>query len=154
MSGFDRHFYPGLVPLFADLQRVITHRRAAPFHQPLPGDFRERLFLAVTAVNNCRYCSFVHARLALIHGISPEEIRQLNDGLLSECPPEQLPALLYAQHWAESNACPDSTARLRLQQIYGPQMSAAIELAVEMIGIANLLGNTLDYVLYRLSGNA
>lgn len=31
--------------------------------------------LAVTQVNGCRYCSYVHARMALQAGLSEQEIR-------------------------------------------------------------------------------
>ena len=40
-------------------------------------DFRERLMLAVTAVNGCRYCSYAHTRAALKGGLSREEISGL-----------------------------------------------------------------------------
>jgi hypothetical protein len=35
---------------------------------------------------------------------------------------------------------------------YGTQKVEAIELALQMIRMGNLSGNTLDYVLYKISG--
>ena len=35
--------------------------------------FRERLMLVVTAVNNCRMCSAVHTKQALLSGLSRQE---------------------------------------------------------------------------------
>src|SRR5512137_2188632 len=32
--------------------------------QSITPQFKERVILAVTAVNKCRYCSFIHSRLA------------------------------------------------------------------------------------------
>jgi AhpD family alkylhydroperoxidase len=53
--------------------------------------------LAVTAVNQCRYCSYAHARMALLAGLSTEEIQALNDGVLegaslSSTPPCYMPS--------------------------------------------------------------
>ncbi len=42
----------------------------------IPAAFRERLMMVVTEVNGCRYCSYMHARLALSAGASQEELRQ------------------------------------------------------------------------------
>jgi len=77
--------------------------------------FRERLMLAVTAVNGCRYCSYFHAKQALKSGLTPSEIGQLLSGDVTYCPEEQAIALIYAQHWAEYDAHPDPEAVLKLQ---------------------------------------
>ncbi|MBN1374858.1 MAG: carboxymuconolactone decarboxylase family protein [Dehalococcoidia bacterium] len=113
--------------------------------------FRERLMLAVTAVNGCRYCSYFHAKQALKSGITQEEIGKLLAGDINDCPPEEGVAVIYAQHWAESNAHPDTEAVKKLQGTYGPGKAEAIHLALQMIQLGNLLGNTWDYFLYRLS---
>ena len=47
--------------------------------------FKERLMLAVTEVNDCRYCSYFHTRQALKSGVSPEEINRLLSGDVEEC---------------------------------------------------------------------
>lgn len=113
--------------------------------------FRERLMMAVTAVNGCRYCSYYHAHQAAKQGMAPAEIKALGDGLFQDCPDPELPALLYAQHWADTDAHPDPVARERLLAMYGPTLAEAIELALCTIRVGNLLGNTGDYALYRLS---
>jgi hypothetical protein len=66
-------------------------------------------------------------------------------------PPEQLPALLYAQHWAETNANPDPETRQCVLEQYGEETLQAIELALRMIRMGNLMGNSWDYLLYRIS---
>ncbi len=104
--------------------------------------FRERLMLAVTAVNGCRYCSYFH---------TGEEISRLLSGESASCPPDEAPAVIYAQHWAESNARPDPLALQKLQEIYGTEKSDAIQIILRMIRIGNLSGNSWDYLLYRLS---
>jgi AhpD family alkylhydroperoxidase len=113
--------------------------------------FRERLMLAVTGVNGCRYCSYFHAKQALKSGIEQDELRQLLDGDIANCPEEERVALLYAQHWAEANAHPDPEAVSKLQETYGKEKTDAIHTALRMIRTGNLMGNTWDYFLYRLS---
>ncbi len=113
--------------------------------------FRERLMLAVTAVNGCRYCSYFHTGEALKIGLSQEEIGRLLTGDSATCPPEEAPAIIYAQHWAESNARPDTAAIQKLQEIYGLEKADAINTVLRLIRIGNLSGNSWDYLLYRIS---
>jgi len=107
--------------------------------------------LAVTAVNGCRYCSYYHTRQALKSGIAAEEISGLLSGDVANCPQDEAVAVAYAQHWAESNAHPDPEAVTRLQQAYGRERTEAIHLILRMIRMANLLGNSWDYLIYRIS---
>jgi len=107
--------------------------------------------LAVTSVEGCRYCSYFHSKLALKGGISQEEIGKLLSGDVEGCPEEEALAVLYAQHWAESNAHPDPVTVEKLREIYGPEKAEAIHLMLRMIRLGNLLGNTWDYLLYRIS---
>jgi AhpD family alkylhydroperoxidase len=151
---FKRRLYPSLGDFAADLRATMgrpRQMRAVMRGDSLEPAFRERLMLAVTAVNGCRYCSYYHARQALVVGIAPEEAEALAAGVIDSCPPEQLPAVLYAQHWAESDGRPDPAARSRMVELYGAQTTEAIELVLHTIRIGNMAGNTFDYVIYRLS---
>jgi AhpD family alkylhydroperoxidase len=151
---FKRRLYPSAGDFAADMRATIGHprqMRAVMRGDGLDPALRERLMLAVTAVNGCRYCSYYHARQALVVGISPQEAEALAAGVMDGCPPEQLPAVLYAQHWAASDARPDPTARQRMVDLYGAEAAEAIELALHTIRIGNMAGNTFDYVLFRIS---
>jgi len=117
----------------------------------IDGAFRERLMLTVTAVNQCRYCSYAHARQALVEGIDEDEIKALGDGIMKDCPEDELSGMLYAQHWAEVQGNIDPAARVRLIEEYGEEKAKAIELTLQTIQMGNLLGNIVDYILYRLS---
>ena len=112
---------------------------------------RERLMLAVTAVYGCRYCSYLHAKRGLKIGIDNEEAAALLTGSLEACPPEEAIALLYAQHWAESNANPDTEAIQRLQSAYGAEKAKAINMVLRMVRVGNLADNLWNYFLYKLS---
>ena len=153
MKPFPKRHYPGPGAFLADLRSVLKNRailRAAM--RSAPADFRERLMLAVTAVNGCRYCSYFHARQALRAGVPDEHLQALLAGDLPQVAPAfELPALCYAQHWAEQNGLPDPQAAANMRAVYGEAQAAAIEIVLRMIRIGNLLGNSADYLLYRVS---
>ncbi len=115
-------------------------------------DFQERLMMAVTAVNGCRYCNYYHTRVALRMGFEPEEVKNLLAGEIDNPDPDEVKALLYAQHWAESNGKPDSDLRDQIIDYYGHNRSAIIETILRMIRFGNLSGNTFDYLLFWISG--
>ena len=154
MKEFNRRTYQNILSFFADLKAIMAKReQMKPLMRGeiINGAFRERLMLAVTAVNRCRYCSYAHARQALVEGIDEDEINALQDGMLKNCPEDELPGLLYAQHWAEAQGKPEPAVRERLIEEYNEETVKAIELALQTIQMGNLLGNTADYILYRLS---
>jgi AhpD family alkylhydroperoxidase len=151
---FKKRRYRNPKDIFVDLWFPIRNRRRLREMRRkklVSTAFQERLMLAVTAVNGCRYCSWFHTRQALENGLAEEEIRNLLAGDVANFPPDEAVALVYAQHWAESDAHPDPEAVERLQQTYGPQKTEAIHLILRMIRLANLLGNSWDYLIYRIS---
>ncbi len=150
---FHRRSYASPRQFLADVVWLFRHRaRLRQAYTTLSPAFRERLMLAVTAVNRCRYCSFAHTRMALAASVTNAEIVQILDQTFSDCPPDEAPALTYAQHWAETDATPDPAARERLACEYGALRADAIEAILRMIRVGNLLGNTFDEMLFWLSG--
>jgi AhpD family alkylhydroperoxidase len=151
---FNKRTYKNLKDVFSDLWFPVRNRsrlREITRKKLISLAFRERLMLAVTEVNGCRYCSYFHTKQALKSEITAEEIRDLLAGDVANCPQDEAVAVAYAQHWAESNANPDPEAVQRMQQTYGPQKTEAIHLILRMIRMANLLGNSWDYLIYRIS---
>jgi len=151
---FNKRTYKNPKDFFSDLWFLIRNSsrlREITKKKLISPAFRERLMLAVTAVNGCRYCSYYHTRQALKSGIAAEEISGLLSGDVANCPQDEAVAVAYAQHWAESNAHPDPEAVTRLQQAYGRERTEAIHLILRMIRMANLLGNSWDYLIYRIS---
>jgi len=154
VKEFNRRIYPSFSALIVDLKAIMVQRDQMKLlmrGELIDTAFRERLMLAVTAVNRCRYCSYAHARQALAEGIHQDEVNSLQDGVVENCPVEEIPALLYAQHWAETGGSIDPVARKRIRSAYDEDAVNAIELALRIIQMGNLLGNTMDYLLYRLS---
>ncbi len=149
---FRKRFYKNPKSLLLDLCYPIRNRkRLKEASQLIPAAFRERLMLAVTAVNGCRYCSYFHTRQALQSGIDSDEINRLLAGDVAGCPAEEAIAIVYAQHWADSNAHPGIEAVMRLQQTYGTEKAGAINILLRMIHIGNLMGNTWDFLIYIVS---
>jgi AhpD family alkylhydroperoxidase len=89
VTGFHKRTYISLKELVKDLafpfrkRKQLREIKAKGLLSPV---FRERLMLAVTAVNGCRYCSYFHAKQALKSGITQEEINQLLSGTVDNCP--------------------------------------------------------------------
>jgi AhpD family alkylhydroperoxidase len=151
---FNKRTYKNPKELFSDLWFPIRNGRRlqqAKKQGLITEAFQERLMLAVTAVHGCRYCSYFHAKQALKSGISSQEISRLLSGDVANCPEEEAVAVIYAQHWAESDAHPNPEAYRKLRQTYGAKKTEAINLALRMIRLGNLLGNSWDYLLYCLS---
>lgn len=116
-----------------------------------PG-FRERIMLAHTYVNECRYCSWAHTRAALRAGVPEDHVEDLLCGAVDSCPDEEGTALLYAIHFAETDGSPDAGARKGLDREYGTERADAIDRTLQAIRSGNLIGNSFDYLLWRISG--
>ena len=151
---FPKRTYHSLKEIIGDMKFMLSNREEVHTlmnTKLVSQTFRERLMMAVTSVNGCRYCSYYHSKEALKAGMSPEEIATLTNCEFGNCPDEEQPALLYAQHWAESNTLPDVEAYQRVLEFYGEEKLSAIEMVLRIIRMGNLMGNTLDYLLFKLS---
>ncbi|MHB0885394.1 MAG: carboxymuconolactone decarboxylase family protein [Bacillota bacterium] len=154
MRPFKRRVYHGLGQFWGEFRYLLANRhklRAVMRGGLVSFAFRERLMLAVTSVNRCRYCTYYHSKLALESGLEPAEMHSLLGGGFEGSPPEEAPALLYAQHWAETEGRPDPEAVRRLTETYGPEKAEAIDLVLRAIRMGNLSGNTFDYFLHLIS---
>jgi AhpD family alkylhydroperoxidase len=114
----------------------------------------EKIMTVVSAVNGCTYCTWFHAKQAISSGISEEEVKNmLNLQFHADASDFELLALLYAQHYAETNRNPDNEMTAKLFEYYGITTAKHITLIIRMIFFGNLLGNTFDAFLSRLRGN-
>ncbi len=155
IPGFPRRYYRGWKRFWLDLKFMFSHRdriKDAMRSELMTDAFRERLMLAVTEVNQCSYCRNFHVGQARRAGISQEEITRYLKGTIPEdIPEDQKLAVCYAQHWAENDTQPDPEFQAQVIQIYGERGFEAISIVLRMIWMGNLMGNTVDYLLYRLS---
>jgi len=154
MGKFSKRTYNSISEFINDIKFILKNRskiKALDNGQLINKEFQERLMLAVTAVNGCRYCSYYHTKIALEVGISSQELAQLLDGSLMNSPEEEKIALLYAQHWAEQSGYPEQDFIKKLAKTYEKKQVDAINLAIRTINFGNLMGNTFDYFLYKIS---
>lgn len=114
--------------------------------------FAERVMMAVTQVNGCRYCNFVHTKAALLSGVTSEEIRAIQTSEFDKIPTDQVAALMFAQHYAEMDSHPDLEAWQRMISMYGADITRDLMVYIRLISLANLWGNTFDALLSRVIG--
>lgn len=137
------------------LDDVLVHlddMREASRGGRISRQFAERIMLAVTQVNGCRYCDYGHTLAALKAGVSEEEIAYIRDSCFEGLPADETPALIFAQHFAETAGNPDPEAWGTLVKTYGEEGARDIMAYIRMITFGNLAGNTFDAVLSRLKG--
>ena len=154
-SGVQRRMYSGIRPFLHDLGHIARRWRdviALGRGNLVSAVFRERLMMVVTAVNRCRHCAHGHAYLASLAGIPKAEIEALLALDLRHASANEIPALLYAIDWAECAGTPAPEATAALHASYGAAMAVQIEIAIHLINVGNLVGNSFDFLLGRLSG--
>ncbi|AXT86729.1 alkylhydroperoxidase [Aeromicrobium sp. A1-2] len=116
--------------------------------------FTERIMLAVTEVNGCELCSYAHTRFALEAGLSDAEIRSLLGGLSEGVPDHQIPAIAFAQHYADTGGHPDSAAWQNILDVYGEDEALSVLAAARIMMWGNAVGIPLSSLRSRLKGAA
>ena len=155
----QHHFMKRLVKpkdfkrLLSDLMASTGDSHWRPRHQRISRQFTERIMMAVTEVNGCRYCSYFHTQVSLRAGMHKEEIQRILSGDFDSAPQEELAALYFAQHYADSGGRPNSDAVQCLRDAYGEAGAKAILAYIRAIMVGNAWGNMFDAFRVRLSGN-
>jgi AhpD family alkylhydroperoxidase len=153
-SAFSRRIYswPDLKTAVGDVFGHMDDLREAVRAGRVSKAFAEKIMLAVTRVNGCRYCAYGHTRAALASGVEEGELERIMAGDLGGFPEQEAIALAFAQHYAESACQPDPAAWQRLVEYYGTDTGKDIQAYLRMITFGNLYGNTFDALLSRLGG--
>lgn len=137
----------GAVGMLQDTPAVVDALRADRVDPAL----REKILLAVTAVNDCRYCERAHTSLADRAGVDDATVDSILahdvDGAVGD---HERPALLFARAYAEAEGEPAPEEVAALRDAYGEAMAADVRAFVRAIYRANLAGNTLDAWLDRI----
>src|SRR5438445_8397812 len=125
-----------LVPWLAEVVRTAPGllRSYVP-GSPIAPRTRERIILAVTEVNGCRYCAWIHGSWQDFLG--DVATADAEDALLA-----------YARACAEAGRPlpPDD-----LHAVLPPDAVGVVRATVAQIEVANLVGNTVDGVLARVT---
>ena len=114
---------------------------------------KERIMLAITEVNGCAMCSYVHTKIALSSGMSDEDIKLILDGNTDNIPLDEAVAVMFAQEFASSNENPSIESIERLVRTYGFKKSELILAACHMITMTNGMGISMDSFYNRLKFN-
>ncbi|MBN1501780.1 MAG: carboxymuconolactone decarboxylase family protein [Spirochaetes bacterium] len=128
---------------------------SARLHKRIDRVFAEKIRLAVTSVNGCIYCSYGHTKIAMIAGIPQNDIELLLKGEIGDnVSSHETPALLFAQHYAETGGKPDPSMLMYLNEFYGSDAARDILVYLREIQFGNLSGNTFEAFISRLKRNA
>ena len=156
MSAFKRRYFRNPYEFVASCASMVGRLDALPGYLWVSGRvnmaFRQRLWLVVTSVNDCRYCRWLHSTIAMRHGVSYEEAKTLSAGVITDSPAEERPWLLYGLNWAKQDGRTGPEARARLVASYGTRTVRLLELVLRIIRFCNLFGSTWDLMLLKLSG--
>jgi AhpD family alkylhydroperoxidase len=118
----------------------------------MSSQFIERIMLAVTEVNGCEVCSYAHTKIALEQGMSNEEIQMLLSGTTENIPRDEMKAILFAQHYADTRGNPTEESWMSIVESYGKEKALGILAAIRMIMIGNVFGIPLSGLRTRLKG--
>ena len=152
-NGAKKKVYGSRREVFPDLLFVLRNniQLLRVYTGGLPPTLRERLMVAAAAVYGCRFCSWLHTREALRIGVDKEELARLVGGIMEGCPEEYNIAVLYAQHWADSNAHPNPEAVHRLEETYGIEKAKLVNVVLRPIRLILFLEDLWRFFLYRIS---
>ncbi len=114
---------------------------------------REKVMLAVSSVNDCHYCNWVHTELALANGVDLDELHQvLDQGTFGQVGSRDATAILFAQHFAATARQPTADARAALAREFTAYQRAEIMAYIHGIYFLSLSGNSYNAWLARFAG--
>jgi AhpD family alkylhydroperoxidase len=107
---------------------------------------REKVVLAVTAINDCRLCAWGHGHWARAVGVPLDEINQIlrqQHARLAATNSAEAAALLIASQYAEQDGRVDDRMLQALRAYFDDGQRQELLAYVRAISLGNLLGNTL-----------
>lgn len=147
------YMFPAFVKDFIFFHKNVPVFIRDLFRKKISKAFETKIMLAVTSVNGCKYCAWFHSREALKAGIEQQEVKRLLSSQLNrQIEDEELVALDFAFHYAETDQRPDRERISNLIEVYGNEIATEILLKLRIIYFGNLCGNTFEAFLSRLKG--
>jgi uncharacterized peroxidase-related enzyme len=140
--------------------RVMAHRPVAMqdfvrLYEDLMGPkaildrrIREMVYLAVSCVNECAYCTAHHTKTAAAAGLSSTEVREIEVENNSHFPPKEVAALHYARELTRT-ALVREDLRYRVEELFTHE--EFVELTM-IIGIANFTNRFNNGLAVSLEG--
>jgi AhpD family alkylhydroperoxidase len=133
---FSRDFYQ-FITAMQKLRKLGKEDR-------LDSIFAEKVMLAVVGVNKCECCSYNHTIIALERGILKEDIERLLSCDTDNLTDMQIPAILYAQHWADTKGKVQQTALDEVITYYGKKKATHLEALISLAEFTSLCNNTVS----------
>lgn len=118
------------------LRKLRTEDRIEPL-------LAEKVMLAVVGVNGCECCSYNHTVIALERGIRKDEIDSLLAGTIGSLADVEIPAVLYAQHWADTRGHIRQDLREKVTVCYGEQKVQHMDALIRLSELTSLCNNTV-----------
>lgn len=139
------------LPIIVRAARSFLYLRLFKKKNGMNFKFKERIMLAVTEVNGCQMCSYVHTKLALSAGLSMDDIQELLSGELVGVPKEESLGVLFAKDYAFNKEKIDADFYQKLVDTYDVRKARAILGVVEMITMTNAMGLGIGYLKRTLT---
>lgn len=143
-----KEFYNSLLLLFKSIKPLKLNKEA----QHVSPQFKERIMLAVTEVNGCEACSYAHTKFALEEGMDKDEIKAILSGDLANIPDEEIPAIMFAQHYADEKGAYSPEAWQRLVAEYGEEKAEVILAMIRVMMSGNIYGMSISALKDRFKG--
>jgi uncharacterized peroxidase-related enzyme len=104
---------------------------------------KEMVYLAVSTVNECKYCTTAHLKGARKAGLTEREIEDIESETNQHFTPAEQAALHYAREM--TRACADEfVTREHLQQYFNDEQLVELTLVVAMANFTNRFNNGLN----------
>lgn len=119
----------------------------------LDSDLRERVMVAVSRVNSCRGCTFVHERWAGRAGVSQEDLYAIGLGDLDSLDARDRAAVAYAVALADKHfrgPVVAEVAAAAAEHLTSEEL-AGVDAVARTMAVANLSANTAESLFGRLS---
>ena len=114
--------------------------------------FAERIMLAVTAVNDCEYCIYGHSGSSIKSGVDDEEVLSIMKLEYDNSAFDEIVALNFAKHYAETNNLPSKKVYDELVNYYGINKVDDILIFIQIVSSGNFSGNTVEAFEARSDG--
>ena len=96
----------------------------------------------------------MHTKIALEAGMDNEEIEKMLSGTFENIPEDELAAIMFAQHYADSKGKPSEKSWKRITTFYGESKTLGILGAIRMIMMGNIYAITLVSFVNRFKGKS
>lgn len=141
----------GYVILFQAV-RTMPYLARSRKRKELSSELIERIMLAVTEVDGCEVCSYGHTKMALEQGMSSEEIQKLLSGATDGIPIDEVKAVFFAQHYADTRGHPSAASWQQIVATCGTTKALGILGATRAIMFGNAYGIPLSAFRNRILG--